>query len=167
MVRCQRSIGSWCLFSKWCPCYCSKRQASVGCKYTLFPCMMPLSKCTFQTFSCLLSKISFFFITFPPASLPPGYCTEIRPIQVIQVNNPFRRKQNFLCTTVVIAILSVVVCQPSMFPCNLNNVTKTTINMYLVYTITPKCSYLPAWEIVNCNKSSIFWSWLHVRTVEG
>lgn len=88
MVRCQRSIGSWCLFSKWCPCYCSKRQASVGCKYTLLPCMIPLSKCMFPTFGYLLflfHYVSFFSIMFPLPSLPLAYYTDIRPIQVINV----------------------------------------------------------------------------------
>lgn len=151
MVRCQRSIGSWCLFSKWCPCYCSKRQASVGCKYTLFPCMMPLSRRTFQTFGCLLSN--FFLLHYISPCFSPTrllHWNKTNPSN--SRNKPFRRKQNFLCTTVVIAILSVVVCQPSMLPSNVNNVTKTAINMCLVYTITTKWSYLPAWEIVICNK---------------
>lgn len=142
MVRCQRSIGSWCLFSKWCPCYCSKRQASVGCKYTLFPCMIALSKCTFQTFGCLLSN--FFLLHYISSSFSPSrllHRNKTNPSN--SCNNPFRRKQNFLYTTVVIAILFVVVCLPSMLLCNLNDVTKTKINMYFVYTTTAKCSYLP------------------------
>lgn len=97
MVRCQRSVGSWCLFSKWCPCYCSKRQASVGCKYTLFPCMIPLSKRTFQTFGCLLSN--FFLLHYISPSFSPSrllHWNKTNPSN--SCNNPFRRKQNFLYT---------------------------------------------------------------------
>lgn len=150
MVRCQRSIGSWCLFSKWYPCYCSKRQASVGCKYTLFPCVIPLSKCTFHSFSCLLSN--FFLHSVSPSFSPTRLLHWNKTNPSNSRNNPFRRKQNFLYKIVVIAILFVVVCQPMMFSCNLNNGTKTTINIYLVYITTAKCSYLPAGEIMNWNK---------------
>lgn len=151
MVRCQRSIGSWCLFSKWCPCYCGKRQASVGYKYTLFPCIIPLSKGTFQTFGCLLS--SFFLFHYISPSLSPTmllHWNKTKPSN--SCNNPFRRKQNFLYTTVVIVIFIVVICEPSMLLCYLNNVTKRTMNVYLVDTTTAKCSYLSAWEIVK-------WKW--------
>lgn len=147
MVRCQRSIGSWCLFSKWCLCYCSKRQASVGYKYTLFPCIIPLSKGTFQTFGCLRSN--FFLFHYISPSFSPTmllHWNKTKPSN--SRNNPFGRKQSFLYTAVVIAIFIIVVCKPSMLPCYLSNVTKTTMNMYLVDTATAKCCYLSAWEIV-------------------
>lgn len=151
MVSCQRSIGSWCLFSKWCPCYCSKRQASVGYKYTLFPCIIPLSKGTFQTFGCLLSN--FFLFHYVSPSLSPIrllHWNKTKPSN--SCNNPFRRKQDFLYTTVAIAVFIIVLCKPSMLPCYLNNVTKMTMNMYLVDTTIAKCSYLSALEIVK-------WKW--------
>lgn len=38
-------------------------------KDTLFPCMIPLSKCTFQTFGCLLSN--FFLLHYVSLSFSP------------------------------------------------------------------------------------------------
>lgn len=129
MVRCQRSIGSWCLFSKRCPCCCSKRQASVGCKYTLFPCIIPLSKGTFQTFGCLVS--SFFPFHYISSSL---FSTRLLCWNKTEAsnsgNNPFRRKQHSLCTLVDIAIFVIAICGQSVLRCYLDNMTKMTTNVY-------------------------------------